>query len=409
MPTTVVSFLGTGQKERPTDPRSNYRTTTYEFRLPNGQSYQQRTSLFGTALINFLRHLQTPIDRWIVCGTSASLWPELNQILPDPLAVAEEYDAIDQRVMAKAVDAAALQAWQAVLDRHRPPLDLRLCLTGPALAPESQQQIAQALFTNIAPGNDVVVDISHGFRHQPIIATYIISLMRWTHNIQRVSFYSGVFEAREGDVTPVLELPICQRLIEATEAAAIMELTGNFAPLAKCLQQDAEHAWFLDNTNQLGQAKTKAQELRRATTSAPDVIQDYLAQRLHKRLEWSGREGFANRFQQAAQLALEKGDYFRAIILAYEALLIRTAHLTNTQPDHLAYETRQTAEQHLNSLEGRIDQELLKDIKHTRNACAHGTRPDRASVQQVLGSPQKFRELVQRAFDLYERLPEIVS
>jgi hypothetical protein len=112
MPTTVVSFLGTGQKVSPQDARSGYRTTTYRFTRPDGGEFLQTTSLFGTALIRFLQHAGTEIDRWIVLGTSASLWSELNQVLSHPDEVIEQYCQIDDRVVARNVDEAALQSWQ---------------------------------------------------------------------------------------------------------------------------------------------------------------------------------------------------------------------------------------------------------------------------------------------------------
>jgi CRISPR-associated Csx2 family protein len=409
MPTTVVSFLGTGQKITPEESRSGYRTTTYRFALPDGGQYEQTTSLFGTALVRFLQHQGVPIDRWIVLGTSASLWSELNQVLTNPNEVIEQYCQIDDSVIARSVDEAAVKSWEGILNSLAKPLELRLCLTGDAMAAESQQQIARALFDNIAFGNDVVFDISHGFRHQPVIATFLISLMRWTHCIQRVSFYSGVFEARQNDVTPVLELPICQRLVEASEAAAVLDSTGNFEPIARFLNQNAELAWFFENTNQLGNARTPAQQLRSVTVGHSDVVDKQLAARLHERLSWSVQERFAERFLHSARTALERGDYFRSVVLGYEALLIQAGQTIDPSADPLNYETRMKAENDLFSRLSGDDRDLIVDLQHTRNACAHGTRSDHATVQQILRSPQAFRELMQRTFNLYRRLSQILK
>ncbi|MDW8195963.1 MAG: TIGR02221 family CRISPR-associated protein, partial [Gemmataceae bacterium] len=390
-------------------PRSAYRTTRYRFPSQNGEEFIHETSLFGTALIRFLRQNGTQIDRWIVLGTSASLWSELNQVLPNPDVVLDQHCQIDDLVSARRVDATALQTWQNTLNSHSVDLEMRLCLTGEALAAKSQQQIAQALFENIPQGNDVVFDISHGFRHQPVIATFIISLMRWTHRIQRVRFYSGVFEARQGDVTPVLELPICQQLVEATEAAAILDVTGNYEPVARFLGQNAELAWFLENTNQLGNARTQAQQLRQVTTNHATGIEAQLATLFHDRLEWSTHNRFTERVLQSAQTAIEHGDYFRAVILTYEAILIRAGHTFSPTADPLNYETREQAEQELFRHLTGSDRDLLTDLQHTRNACAHGTRSDRASVQRILRNPQEFRNLVCRACDLFDRLPQLLA
>lgn len=405
MSTTVVSFLGTGQKTDPKEPRSQYRSTIYRFPLNQGNEFQYQTTLFGTALIHFLRNSGKTIDRWVVLGTSASLWSELNQVVSNQDKVIDQYIQMDDRVIMRNVDGAALQAWQTTLNHHAAPLELRLCLTGESLAPESQQQIAKALFDNIEPGNEIVLDITHGFRHQPVIASLIVSMMRWTHCIEQVSMYSGVFEARQGDVTPVLELPICQKLVDATEAAAILDVTGNYERVSSYLNLDAELAWFLENTNQLGQARNPVTQLEIPITT--DIIDVQLNALLQERLLWVRQNSYAERVLQSASTAIDRGDYFRSIILTFEGILIRAGQLLFPNEDPLNYLTRQKAE---NSLFERLlnnDRNLLKDLQHTRNACAHGTRSDRVGVQQVLKSPTAFRNLIERAFDLFHRMPQI--
>lgn len=409
MPTTVVSFLGTGQKVTPNDPRSGYRTTTYRFVSAEGKEFLHQTSLFGTALIRFLRQTGTNIDRWIVLGTSASLWSELNQILPDPGDVLEEYCNIDDRVAARDVDENALLDWQRTLNARAAPLELRLYRTGDALDVQSQQQIVRALFENIEPGNKVVFDVTHGFRHQPIIAGFVISLMRWTHRIEHVSFFSGVFEARQGDVTPVLELPICQELVEATEAAAVLDSTGNYEPMARCLGLDAASAWFLENTNQLAAARAAVQRLRKQAVAGADVVRAELAALLSDRLRWAEQGSFAERVCQSARTAIDRGDYLRSVVLAYEALLIRAGQLLFPALDPLAFETRERAGDELFKRLVGEDKDLLKDLQHTRNACAHGSRSERSRVQQILGDPVSFEGLIDNAFDLFDRLPGLLG
>ncbi|GIW78271.1 MAG: hypothetical protein KatS3mg105_0078 [Gemmatales bacterium] len=256
MPTTLVSFLGRGRKSRPDDRRSDYAPTTYRFVMPDGTPFDQSTSLFGFGLLNYLRQTGKQVDRWIVLGTSGSLWSELHQVLPDPNACAEDYFQMDDKVIDMTVTEEDLRNWQDTLNRHAEDIELTLELTGMALDNQSQQRVARALFDNVPRSNELVFDISHGFRHQPVIATFIVSLMRWTHNVRTVSFYSGVYEARENDITPVIELPICQQLVEATEATAILETTGNYEPVAAFLGRDARLAWFLEDTNQLAQGAT---------------------------------------------------------------------------------------------------------------------------------------------------------
>lgn len=308
----------------------------------------------------------------------------------------------------KQVDEAALRKWEQTLNAEAAPLQLCLRLTGDALSRESQQRIAQALFENIPRRNDVVFDISHGYRHQPVIAGFIISLMRWTHAIGKVSFYSGVFEARQGNVTPVIELSICQELLDATDATAILGTTGNYESVARCLNMDAELAWFLENTNQLGNARTAAQQLLSQSAGSADVVGAQLSTLLRERLEWSREARFADRVRESARAALERGDYFRAVVLGYEAIIIRAGQLLYPKADPLNYQTREDAEQALYDQLNGHDRELLHDLRHTRNACAHGTRSDRANPQKILQNPRNFQDLMRQAFDLFDRLEQLL-
>lgn len=407
MPTTLVSFLGRGRKENPQDRHSSYRRTIYQFK--DDSRYRYETSLFGTALLHYLRDTGRDINRWIVLGTSGSLWSELHQILPDPNAVIENYLEIDERVIAQTVDAASLARWQEILNHHARPLQLHLCLTGEAMDPASQQAIAQALFERVPRGNELVLDITHGFRHQPVITAFIISLMRWTHDIRRVSFYSGVFEAGQRNITPVLEMPLCQQLIEATEAAAVLDITGNYAPLAQYLGLDASEAWFLENTNQLGRARRPVEQLLARTTTFTDPTSRELAGALRERLRWVERGSFADRCLEASRTALENGDYFRAVILTYEAILVRAGQLLTPHRDPLDYQTREESKSNLyRHLQGD-DRSVMIDLEWTRNSIAHGTRPNRENTQHILDAPAQIQDLLRRAFELYDRLPSLLS
>jgi CRISPR-associated DxTHG motif protein len=260
----------------------------------------------------------------------------------------EQYCQIDDLVQKNIVDQPALQDWQRTLNALAVPLELRLCLTGEALDPASQQQIARALFENIPRGNDIVFDISHGFRHQPVIATFLVSLMRWTHQIRSVRLFSGVFEARQGEVTPVLEMPICQELVNATEAAATLALTGNFEPVARCLGRDAELAWFLENTNQVAIARRRAQDLQIDNHRDMPMLSNHNSRNCFTNA-WNGQQGdrFADRVLESARTALEANDYFRAIVLGYEALLIRAGQILYPNADPLSYQSRLDAEKAL--------------------------------------------------------------
>ncbi|GIW78272.1 MAG: hypothetical protein KatS3mg105_0079 [Gemmatales bacterium] len=102
-------------------------------------------------------------------------------------------------------------------------------------------------------------------------------------------------------------------------------------------------------------------------------------------------------------LALDRGDYFRAVILAYEALIILGCQQQGNKFDPLTYENRQIAEDVLQSRLQGEDRDTFRTLKNVRNACAHGSRPQEFSAQQCLQSVDAFCDLIKKALGLFER------
>ncbi|VTS00813.1 TIGR02221 family CRISPR-associated protein [Tuwongella immobilis] len=409
MPTTVVSFIGTGRRSNEADPRTRYSKTTYRFLLPGIGARLESTSLFGVGLLRYLRATKVDVDRWLVMGTSASLWSELYELLDNPDEVLEEYCEIDELVAAKQVTTEALAKWQSVLNSRLNRVQFSLCLTGSAMELPSQHEAARAMFQHIPRGNRVVMDITHGFRHQPVIATAIVSLMRWTHDIQHVRYFYGAYDAREGDVAPAVELPIFQELLEATEASAILDTTGNYQQTASRLGMDAELAWFLESTNQLGSAKNQVNRLQQVLSEPTDPIRTELHDLLADRLEWARQDKFVSRYRQAARNALDQNDYFRAVVLVYEGLLVLANSILRPGSDPVNYQYREESGKEIVAKLSGEEKRLFKHLANTRNACAHGTRSDVFEVQQILATPQAFRAFMEEAFGLFDRFPKILA
>lgn len=64
-----------------------------------------------------------------------------------------------------------------------------------------------SLIADAIPENaHLVVDITHGFRSQPIIALAIVQYLQAAKNVKVEKIIYGAFEAKEGDVTPVFDL-----------------------------------------------------------------------------------------------------------------------------------------------------------------------------------------------------------
>lgn len=343
-------------------------------------------------------------------GTNASLWPELIGLVetPEQGALLDSYFGLDEKVVARTVSEDDLKGWQDAINERQKLVEVRCCFVDEALTREGQSRIARHLLEQVPRDCDVVFDVSHGFRHQPIIATHVVSMMRWTHGIRSVRFFSGVLEASRNGVAPVVELPICQQLAETTEAAATLELTGNYEPLAKQLQVDAGTAWFFESTNQIHAARAPAtrlcKDLHARLEANGDPVKRVATQMLVRQFEWIDAERFTGRFFELACKAIDHDDYFRAIILAYESILVLAVTRLVTPGDPLNYNHRGAAEERLPAKLSQEDRDFLRQLKAVRNACAHGSRSNTDEAQATLHDPSAFRNVLERAQRLFRKL-----
>lgn len=242
MSDVVVSFIGRGRLSA--DPSGRrYLQTIYRF--PDGS--EEEAAFFGAAFLRWLEKRDFRLQRWIVMGTSQSMWDALYEALPFEARerlLEESLDLWQKVFEAKErgeADQEIVNRWEAALRRYLPNLDLRLRVVGAANSEESQMCMWEELMRAVDEGDRVLLDITHGFRHQPALTAFMLVLLKWLKNIEGFELYYGAFEmAKEGDPCPVLRLSTCNLLTQVAEALAIFRTTGNFAQLAEVLPLD-EH------------------------------------------------------------------------------------------------------------------------------------------------------------------------
>lgn len=429
MPTVLVSFLGTGPRRSPDDaaggyqrpgPGAGYAPTTYVFDRPAGPPATFATSLFGAAVLNYLRNVESrEVARWIVLGTTASHWSALVEGLPERARETLEraWVTIDDHVRNASITAEHLSTWQAALNDADPTLEFIPRLVEAALDRSTQLDICRALFDGIPPGSDVVFDISHGYRHLPVIAAFAISLMDRTHQLGTIRFFSGVFEARTEAGSPAIELPVCQELLEATAATAILDITGNYAPLADFAgAPEADRSWFFESTFQLANARRPADAaaatLTQRATERGEPVRALAAQTAAEALTWRTADYLQDRLHQRAHRAHGSGDDTRACILAFEALLMAAVRVITPNVDICSYNARHDATDRIRELLKRRVQDphtqAYHNLRMLRNAVAHGTRPTSGETQAAMANPAAFRQVVADALRIYETWPRFI-
>lgn len=122
--------------------------------------------------------------------------------------------------------------------------ELRRCSTvalRPVSIPDGKSEdeiwgLFQVLVDQVAPGDQLILDGTHGFRSLPMLALIAAAYLRVAKNVTIHRLLYGAYEARSPDGrTPVFDLTPFLTLLEWAAAADLFKRTGNAEPLAALL------------------------------------------------------------------------------------------------------------------------------------------------------------------------------
>lgn len=427
-----ASWHSSGTSRAPVATHSGYQPATYRF---GGEGGRPDTlipkSFFGAALLHWLRGTARPVGRWVVMGTSHSAWAAVLEGTVDPAQASRDPDVesqsrhLRQASEAGAVTQADLDRWEQRLLPYMDGLDLRLRLVGAGDTEESQQAIWKVLWESIPHRASVILDITHGFRHQPVISAFMLSLLQWLRRFQQLDLYYGAFElAERGQACPVLHLGLCNTLLEASEAVATFHYTGNAGPLFSCkalglssdkalrldqdVRADGERVTYADAVNQPQPATSPAGRVKKALGLIDNPIARPLADLATQAVDWAAEPNLPRRLLRKARFASQHSDYMKAIILLYEGLV-----QAGLAPQHrgkaLDRDVRERAWNQLLGKVGALEVPTLEAVRMLRNCVAHasppaGDAPAVARVQAALSSPAEFRRIFDEGAALLEKV-----
>ena len=414
MATVLVSFIGVGTPtETSTSSRGGYRTAVYNFPPENGIPGEEiESSIFGSVLLRRLRNMDRQVTRWLIFGTEQSIWDDLIDVFPpgEQDDLVEIWADVSNYVPKRGKYSPSTPMTQEILNKWQKALSEKLgiqvfcSLAGDCMTQESQEAVYQALNNVVQDGDNIVMDITHGLRHQPVLTSFMVMFLRWYRNVKKVEIYSGVLELG----AQVVKLDMCNQILESTEALAIYQNTGNYAPMGKCLNVSDDYATnisvlsFADEINRADRrtpVKLKA-EIESATLNP---IQNSLRQPIEEALNWTTKENLAKRLGYKARKSFEHKQYLKAITLLWEALLVagcRRYIIPN--PDSIR--SRHESEDKLYKRLKHGDRETLKKIEWLRNSVVHSSRTSDADVQKALNDEEAFRNLFESGWDLFKSL-----
>lgn len=379
--TTLISFLGKGRA----DAKSGYRTATYHF----GDGILKTVNFFGLALQEYLQP-----QRLILVGTAGSMW----DVFFERGGADEELLALMDAVEQQRVD-------EAMLTRHAKRLEQELgvavdCLLIP-FARDTAEQIAvlRGLAAMVTEGETVSIDVTHSFRHLPMLALVAARYLAHVSKVRVEELYYGALEMTANNVTPVLRLSGLLKMLDWVEALATYDKDGDYGVFAPLLEDDGMEpgrakllakAAFFERTSNPVKAREALSSVFPSVDAHRGELGSLFKDALSQRINWFRQPA---RHDWEASLALEnldRSDFVRATTFLFESVSTR-AVMTQKLGDPNDYSLR--AEAYDNFSKNHPE---AKRLEYLRNALAHGSRRVDEAEAKALSSPESLADTLRR-------------
>ncbi|HXG11849.1 MAG TPA: TIGR02221 family CRISPR-associated protein [Gemmataceae bacterium] len=388
MATTLLSFLGRGPYA-PDGKRKPYLKTQYQF----DSWTSPEVTFFLHAALDWLRGRRgmTP-DRLVVLGTSGSMWDELVLALCTAQSN-EDRRRIDELCLHLLSRVDEQKTGHDDLDQvqkelaHVLKIDVHTELIPNGRTQEEQAQILKALQRHVRDGDRVILDVTHGFRHQPMLALGAAVLLARLRNakIEEILYGANDMRAASGPA-PVVFLRWLLDLLEWADSIGQLRAGGRLRSLTRVvqdgkLQKALADTAFLLATNQVHQAGVAAKKCQLALAQVdPDPVLDLTRDAIDAILaEVAGCQRDAQGILNVARTALREQDYVRTSILLVAALE--------------KYEEREGVS---------LDPERVREIRNLRNSLAHASPRSDTAIKQALDSRREMEQTLQSQLDWLE-------
>lgn len=391
---TLISFLGKSML----GPQKGYRTATYRFE----DGYEEKSAYFGFTLKNHL----SP-DRFVILGTRTSMWDVFFE------GVDEKDEAIEKRL--ELIDKLKSETLTEADLRDLEPLVAKtlgmeegralLRLIPYGRSEKEQVEVLKTMAGCVEPGSTVTLDVTHGFRHLPMLSFLSALYLEQVKQASIEGLYYGALDMSQDGITPVLRLDGLLKIARWIQAFHAFDQSGDYALLVPVLEDSGlskEKGAFLGKAAFFERIQKDGEAKRNILLGLPGIEGLFalspaglFKEALKERLAWAQEERM---FQRQAALAwryLNRRDYLRAAIFAFEAFITRLVQGSHGNPN--SYEARKSAkedyERRFPPDEHFEDYQLLRNI---RNALAHSARESDGMVQRAMGSEEELTATLRR-------------
>lgn len=410
----LVGFLGNVGRKNDKGERK-YKCVDYTFedgRVVNNE-------LFSFALIEYLNVYQKQaVDKLVLLGTTGSMWdnlfdqPQTKEILPPELKLFLNH-ALDPNTTESVT--------QNLLNELSRYLSAALNITCYLeLIPEGNNQAEQiqtlgAIINhfNADQRDNAILDVTHGFRHLPMLTILGALLLKNVYEINIHGLYYGKLitdsKAEAIKLDGLLEI---SDWLQAFSRFGTNANYGVFGPLlsqhlgpeaAATLNDKLEQAAFYDATGQLAQSKNILKALKKMLLQGQDQgLSSLFKPIIIDRIRELNDGVFHVRQFKRAKIHLEHKNYLEAACFGYESMLSKKIYDHNQSlPKDKQLNPENYQHRHMIEKDLKFDNDYLT-IKLLRNALVHGTESN-AKIEEILANPQRLHRKLSQIFENFEK------
>ncbi|MBF0109737.1 MAG: TIGR02221 family CRISPR-associated protein [Magnetococcales bacterium] len=385
----LISFLGKARDG------GEYRSQCYRF--DDGQKETSR--FFGLTLAR-----REQPDEFILLGTSSSMWDVLFTDLGNDEKSDHDLTLLIEEVGHNTVGQERLDNLTPLLEKHLG-MSCRPMIIPFGRTTTEQMDILEILSETVAEGDQVSMDLTHGFRHLPMLGFLSALFLKEVKKARIEGLYYGAADMQMDGEAPVVRLDGLLNLAEWIGAIGRYDQGGDYGVFAPLLRREQEtrsdialkleEASFFERINNSSKARTILDQFSKNFFQGNDESFSPAARLFRKPLEkriswWRGKE-HGEREGVLAWHYLRRGDFLRAVIYGYESRVTRWV-LKEKLGDPSHFDRRKEA---ADDLKGRFKSFDL--LSRLRNALAHGIPPTQDEVLTFLSSrvvlERKLREI----------------
>ena len=315
---TLITFIGRGQSGPAGGP--GYKRVQYV--MPDGMS-SEPVSFVGWTLAKY----RNP-SNIVIIGTATSSW---DQLFESDLNLGSKEE--DARLALQDAVHSNRGVTQADLDQLMPTISeaagvnvsariIPYCYEKP-----EQVELVRMMANSVADGAKLDLDVTHSFRHLPLIAMFAAIYLRRVKNVDVSRIWYGEFSesfAKIHDLAGILAIA------DWTEALSRYDQDGDAGSCADLLPdriaQSLSRSAFYENVNRVRDARGPASSALAALNADKlelDATAELFKPQLTARLEWSTRDKLSQRQRELAQHRIEHHKFMEAVIFLYEAFVTR--------------------------------------------------------------------------------------